>query len=108
MVIAWMYRADYQRAGYHVLPTESQRSAFVTWMTLLPLHVLIPLTLAPVFVGHIDAIYILGVLYAGSIFLYYGFVLVLHKSNQHARRLLLASIVYLPVVFALLLTTNIK
>jgi protoheme IX farnesyltransferase len=72
-------------------------------MTALPLLALIPLTLFLALFGHADVIYALGALFAGSIFLYHGSVLVLEKSNQHARRLLLASIAYLPVVFALLI-----
>jgi protoheme IX farnesyltransferase len=104
MAIAWMYRDDYQRAGYRVLPVADGQCAFVNWMTVLPLLVLIPLTLFPAFFGHANAIYALGVLFAGSVFLYHGSGLALHKSNQHARRLLLASIGYLPIVFALLIT----
>jgi protoheme IX farnesyltransferase len=106
MAIAWMYRDDYQRAGYHVLPMTDRRRSFVNWMTVLPLLVLIPLTLLPTLSEHADVIYILGALLAGSLFLYHGSVLALHKSNQHAKRLLLASIVYLPVVFALLITRS--
>jgi len=106
MAIAWMYRDDYERAGYRVLPGVNKQCAFVNWMTVLPLLVLIPLTLSPAFFGHADAIYVLGSLFAGSVFLYHGSGLALHKSNQHARRLLLASIGYLPVVFALLITSR--
>jgi protoheme IX farnesyltransferase len=106
MAIAWMYRDDYQRAGYRVLPTTDSRCAFVNWMTVVPLLVLIPLTLFPAFSGHADAIYALGAMFAGSVFLYHGTVLVLNKSNQRARRLLFASIAYLPVVFALLITNS--
>jgi heme o synthase len=104
MAIAWMYRDDYRRAGYRVLPVADKRCAFVNWMTVLPLLVLIPLSLFPAFFGQADEIYALGTLFVGSIFLYHGSVLALRKSNQHARRLLLASIAYLPVVFALLIT----
>jgi protoheme IX farnesyltransferase len=106
MAIAWMYRDDYRRAGYRVLPVERRQSAFISWMTVLPLLALIPLTMFPVFSGHADAIYALGSLFAGSVFLYYGTALALQKSNKHARQLLLASIAYLPVVFALLITTR--
>jgi len=106
MAIAWMYRDDYVRAGYRVLPVADRRCAFVNWMTVLPLLVLIPLTLAPAFFGHADVIYALGTLFVGSMFLYHGSVLALQKSNQHARRLLIASIAYLPVVFALLITSS--
>ncbi len=104
MAIAWMYRDDYRRAGYRVLPVADRRCAFVNCLTVLPLLALIPLTLFPAFSGHADAIYALGALFAGSVFLYHGTVLALQKSNQHARRLLLASITYIPVVFALLIT----
>jgi protoheme IX farnesyltransferase len=106
MAIAWMYRDDYQRAGYRVLPVADRRGTFVNWMTVLPLLVLIPLTLFPVFFGHADAIYAFGTLFVGSIFLYHGSALALQKSNQRARRLLLASIAYLPIVFALLITSS--
>jgi heme o synthase len=106
MAIAWIYRDDYQRGGYRVLPVADRRCAFVNWMTVLPLLVLIPLTLFPTFFGHAGAIYALGALVAGSIFLYHGCVLALRKSNQHARRLLFASIAYLPVVFALLIASS--
>jgi protoheme IX farnesyltransferase len=103
MAIAWMYRDDYQRAGYRILPVTDRRRAFVNWMTVLPILVLIPLTLLLAFHGHVNMIYASGALLAGSVFLYHGSVLVLEKSNQHARRMLLASIAYLPVVFALLI-----
>jgi len=105
MAIAWMYREDYQRAGYRVLPAADRRCAFVNWMTILPLLLLLPLSLFPAFFGHANVIYALGTLFVGSIFLYQGSVLALHKSNHHARQLLLASIAYLPVVFALLITS---
>jgi protoheme IX farnesyltransferase len=108
MAIAWMYRNDYQRAGFRVLPVTDRRCAFVSWMTVTLLHVLIPLTLFPTFSGHVHAIYVLGALFAGSVFNYHGSVLALQKSNQHAQRLPLASIAYLPVVFAILIFTSSK
>jgi protoheme IX farnesyltransferase len=104
MAIAWMYRDDYQRAGYRVLPAADRRCVFVNWMTVLPLLVLIPLTLFPICSGHANAIYVLAALFAGIVFLYYGSALALQKSNRRARQLLLASIAYLPVVFTLLIT----
>jgi heme o synthase len=108
MAIAWMYRDDYQRAGYSILPSADRRCAFVNWMTVLPLLVLIPLTLFPALSGHAGTIYASGALFAGSVFLYRGSALALQKSNQNARRLLIASIAYLPAVFALLILTGRK
>jgi ligand-binding sensor domain-containing protein len=51
-------------------------------MIVLPLLVLIPLTLFPAFFGHTNAIYALGTLFVGSIFLYHGSVLALQKSTD--------------------------
>jgi protoheme IX farnesyltransferase len=103
MALAWMYRCDYDRAGFRMLPLAEGRNAFVNWMTVVPLIALIPLTLFPVFYGRADPIYASGTLLAGALFLYHGSALVLRKSNQQARRLLFASIAYLPVLFALLI-----
>lgn len=104
MAIAWMYRDDYDRAGFCVLPLAATRRTFVNWMTVLPLIALVPLTLFPALFGHADAVYAVGTLVTSSFFLYRGSVFALHKSNQRARRLLFASIAYLPIVFALLIT----
>jgi heme o synthase len=104
MAIAWIYKDDYHRAGFQMLPSAGRRNTFVNWTIVMPLVALILLTLFPSFSGHADAIYTAGTLLAGSLFLYCGSILALHKSNQHARRLLFASIAYLPVVFALLIT----
>jgi protoheme IX farnesyltransferase len=99
MAIAWMYREDYDRAGYCVLPAGRLRGGFISWMTLLPILALIVLSLAPAVMGHHGFLYSVGVVMLGSTFLYYGAQLALRKSNSGARRLLLASIFYLPLVF---------
>ena len=99
MAIAWMYREDYDRAGYCVLPAVRLRGEFISWMTLLPILALIVLSLAPAVMGHHGFLYSVSVVMLGSTFLYYGAQLALLKSNSGARRLLLASIFYLPLVF---------
>src|SRR5208282_5413648 len=47
MAIAWMYREDYDRAGYLVLPRGHSRDRFATWQTILPLLLLVPAALLP-------------------------------------------------------------
>ena len=99
MAIAWMYREDYDRAGYRVLPAVRLRGCFISWMTVLPIFALIVVSLIPAVMGHHGFLYSVGTVMLGSIFLYYGTQLALRKSNSRARRLLLASIFYLPLVF---------
>ncbi|HXJ95911.1 MAG TPA: heme o synthase [Terriglobia bacterium] len=102
MAIAWMYREDYARAGYLVLPFGGRRGAFMAWQTLVPGLALVFLSLTPAFLGHAGVIYLVGALSLSSCFVYYAACLVVSKSNAAARRLLFASVVYLPLVFVLM------
>ena len=103
MAIAWMYREDYSRAGYLVLPSGKSKAGFMGWLTVLPLLGLNLVSLIPAFTGHAGPVYPVGAMLLGSSFLYFGVQLVRRKSNLAARRLLQASIVYLPLVFILLM-----
>jgi heme o synthase len=103
MAIAWMYREDYDRAGYLVLPRGEGASRFMAWQSLLPLVVLIPLTLIPTLLGYTGLSYAVAALFLNGGFLYWTVRLVLEKSNFVARRLLTASIIYLPMVFLIML-----
>jgi protoheme IX farnesyltransferase len=103
MAIAWMYRQDYDRAGYRVLPRYRSKTLFAAMQTLLPLLALLPVGILPALVGHATALYGAGALVMSFGFLYYGAQFVFRKSISSARRLLAASIVYLPAIFALLI-----
>jgi protoheme IX farnesyltransferase len=102
MAIAWMYREDYQRAGYMVLPEGKNRNSFMASQIILPSIGLLVLSVAPTLLGKGSMFCTAGALLSGSCFLYYGGQLALRKTNVGARRLLLASILYLPVVFGLM------
>ena len=102
MAIAWMHRDDYDRAGYLVLPRDQSRGRFVVLQTLLPLLALLPLSLFPVLIGHVSVVYCIGALLLSFGFLYYGAQFLWHRSNASARRLLKASIIYLPLLFVLM------
>src|ERR1700682_4490369 len=51
MAIAWMYREDYARAGYLVLPLDERRDRFVVWQSSAASLALIPLSLIPAITG---------------------------------------------------------
>jgi protoheme IX farnesyltransferase len=103
MAIAWMYREDYGRAGYLVLPSDERAKArLVNWQTLLPLLLLVPATLLPALTSKTGAAYTLGAVLLSASFLFYGARFAVHKSNSSARQLLSASIIYLPSVFGLM------
>ena len=102
MSIAWMYREDYTRAGYLVLPAGDRKDRFVTWQSLLPALGLFVVAIVPALRGQSGVIYFAGALVLGGVFLYYSTSFALQRSVACARQLLFASIVYLPVLFALL------
>jgi len=103
MAIAWIYREDYDRAGYLVLPRGNVRARVVAWQSLLPSILLIPLCVVPTLLGHAGLFYVAGASLLSFGFLYYGARLALHRSNIVARQLLTASVVYLPCLFLLML-----
>jgi len=102
MSIAWMYREDYRRAGYLVLPASDFKHRFVAWQCLLPTLVLFVVTIVPALRGQSGILYFAGALVVGGVFVYYSAHFVLKRTVASARQLLLASILYLPVLFALL------
>jgi protoheme IX farnesyltransferase len=103
MSIAWMYREDYERAGYLVLPLGRRRTAFMAWQSVVPALVLLPASLTPLFCCHAGAAYATGALLFGVCFFYYAVALPVQRTNTAARRLLMASILYLTSLFSLLL-----
>jgi heme o synthase len=100
MAIAWMYREDYDRAGYLVLPKGNARNPFVTLETLLPLLALVAICIMQVPTRHAAIFYCAGAVLSVG-FLYFGLEFVLQRSRAAARRLLAASIIYLPLLFIL-------
>jgi protoheme IX farnesyltransferase len=98
MAIAWIYREDYDRAGYLVLPKGNMRIPFVTLETLLPLLALIAISIVQVSTRHAVIVGCAGALLSVG-YLYFGLEFVFQRSRAAARRLLAASIVYLPLLF---------
>lgn len=104
MSIAWMYREDYARAGYLVLPhDEHARARVVNWQTLLPLLVLGPVSLVVAMTSKSGAAYCIGAVLLWTGFSYYGARFAVRKSSSSARQLLAASIIYLPSLFVLMI-----
>ena len=101
--IAWMYRDDYARAGYLVLPPGEQSGRFMSWQTLLTSLALIPASLMPTLIDRADPVYFVLAGILSALFFYYSARLAFQRSTLAARRLLWASIVYLPLAFCLLM-----
>jgi heme o synthase len=103
MAIAWMYREDYARAGYLVLPLNEQRDRYVIWQSFVASLVLLAVSSVQATYEKSSLVYLAGALIIGTIFSYYSARLAFRKSNTSARQLLVASILYLPAIFVLMM-----
>jgi protoheme IX farnesyltransferase len=108
MAIAWIYREDYWRAGYLVLPRGEKGGHFMSWHVLVASFALIPVSLSPSAIGEGGFVYSVGASLLGSGFFYYSARLALGRSGIAARRLLAASIVYLPLALLLMLLGGVQ
>lgn len=107
MAIAWMYRTDYERAGYALIPTGERGTTIMIWQMLAPLILLLPITLMPVLAGNAGLRYLVPAVLLNAWFAYRANQLVVQRSNTMARSLLLASIAYLPVLFVSLIADSV-
>jgi heme o synthase len=100
--IAWMYREDYARAGICMLPVmepSGESTARRMWLFSLAL---IPVSILPKFWGDAGNWYVAGAIALGIMFLWSAVRVNLDRSRPRARQVLLASVVYLPLLYGLL------
>ena len=106
LAIALMYREDYERAGFRMLPRFDLDSQFTRAEIVGFTIALVITTLAPGLASGTNAGYLLGMSLAGLFFLYYGIKLAKSSSRVAASRLLHASVLYLPVVLAIMMVSK--
>lgn len=103
LAIAWLCREDYARAGFPMLPVIEPDGKSTGRQAILYGAALVPVSLLPAVLGLSGAAYFLGALVLGLTFL--GFCVAFSQSfsTGAARRLLLASVLYLPAVLIVML-----
>ena len=102
LAIAWMYREDYGRAGILMLPVVEPDGRVTAQQIVVYTLMLIPVSLLPTVLGMAGKTYFWGAIILGFLFLYSSVRAAFSMSRQDARRLLLASVVYLPLLFLLM------
>lgn len=102
LAIAWMYREDYGRAGIRMLPVVEPDGSSTARQIVLYASTLIPVSIFPVLLGMTGRIYLVGALLLGGWFLYTGIRVAFDLTNIRARRVLLASVIYLPLIYGLM------
>lgn len=102
LAIAWMYRDDYARAGIKMLPVVEPEGRVTGQQIITYTLLLVPVSLLPVAVGISGQIYLVGAVVLGIGFLFFSAKAALVRTTWQARKLLLASVLYLPALFALM------
>ena len=102
LAIAWLYRADYERGGFPMLSVADPDGLRTSRQALIYCAALVPVSLLPAALGQVGALYFAGALAAGAWFLVSSAAFALDRSTRAARRLMLVSVFYLPVVLTAL------
>jgi protoheme IX farnesyltransferase len=113
--IAWLYREDYAAGRIRMLPVVQPEGRSTAQRILAYSLALIPVSLAPTLLGMAGRIYLLGALGLGLALLYVGARLAMlevpigaARSKQRARQLLQATVLYLPLLFALMMMNRVS
>ena len=109
MAIAWLYREDYGRAGIKMLPVVEPDGWSTATEALIYAVLMIPVSLAPYYLHMAGRTYWVLALVLGLVYLAYTIRFAriprcsASESRLYARALLKASVIYLPLLFAVLM-----
>jgi len=100
LAIGRMYRDDYARAGIRVLPVIDRDGSSTATHAVVNCLALLPVALLPTLLGMAGPVYFATALVLGLGFLWSAIGLARTRSLGDARRLLVTSLIYLPVLLA--------
>lgn len=102
MAIAWLCREDYAKAGLPMVTVIDPKGNLASSQIMIYCLALIPVSLAPTLAGMTGPVYFYSALVLGLVYLYSGAALCLDRTQQKARKLLLTSVVYLPLLYGVM------
>ncbi|MEW6129092.1 MAG: heme o synthase [Acidobacteriota bacterium] len=102
LAIAWMYREDYAKAGIKMLPVVEPEGKVTGQQIVTYTLLLLPVSLLPTLVNISGKIYFAGACALGLAFLFVSIRTAMQRTKWQARQLLLASVLYLPILFGLM------
>jgi heme o synthase len=105
--IGWLYRLDYARAGFPMLPVVDSEGVRTARQIVLYTLALLVVSLLTSVLGLTGALYFFGALTLGLAFLGLGLALAFTRSGVQARRLFLGSVLYLPVLLVLMVVDKV-
>lgn len=108
MAIAWLYRDDYARAGFKMLPVVDRDGRRTGRQALTHALALIPVSLCPFWFGWAGPSYLAGALALGIIFAWFALRFCREQTAARARQLFFVSIAYLPLLLGLMVWAKVR
>jgi protoheme IX farnesyltransferase len=106
LAIAWIFRDDYARAGFPMLPVIEPDGSSTGRQSIVYAAALVPLSLAPTLIGLAGRLYFAGALLLSLAFLYLAFRFARSRTVADARTLFFGSIIYLPVLWIVMIANK--
>jgi protoheme IX farnesyltransferase len=107
LAIAWIYREDYARAGFPMLPVLEPDGRSTARQAVAYTAALVPASLAPAALGLAGTLYALGALLLGVFFLALAVRFSVARTVPSARTLFFGSLLYLPALWALMIANRV-
>lgn len=102
LAIAWRYRGEYAEAGLPMLPVVDHDGAMTGRQAAVWAATLVPLSILPTLLGMTGSAYAIGAILLGLMQAALAFRFAFNRSDENARQLFYASIIYLPLLWMLM------
>ena len=102
LAIAWMYKDEYAKAGILMLPVVEPEGKITARQIVIFTIMLLPMSLAPYFLGISGLIYLIGSVILGFWFLHASIKTARARTVPQARKLMFVSVLYLPLLYGLM------
>lgn len=102
LAIAWMYREDYARGGFPMLSVDDPDGLRTARQAVLYCAALVPVSLLPSSLGLVGVAYLVGALVLGVFYFWASLQFAFDRSVAKAKRLMLVSVIYQPLILAVL------
>jgi protoheme IX farnesyltransferase len=108
MAIAWMYRDEYARAGFKMLPVLDPDGRRTASQAVGYTLALVPVSLCPSLVKLTGPVYFAGALVLGLVFIWSAVQFSRQLTLSRARQLFYVSILYLPLLLGLMVLDKVR
>ncbi|MCG8373591.1 MAG: UbiA family prenyltransferase, partial [Balneolales bacterium] len=102
MAIAWMYKEDYAGAGFKMLPKNDDTGLKTATYSIITILLLVPVTYFLFALDQAGLFFLIAGTSLAFFFLHFGVRFAIERTREAARKLMFASIAYLPIIWLVL------